>query len=231
MSVDSILNRQGIESTMFTEWMRMNSEDMEAQQLTYSEFPTKYVWNNTKKLWTRRKSGRCVGRIYYVPPTTGEKYYLRMLLNIVRGSRSYEDIRTVNGVLYPTYKEACYALGLLEDDKEWDDCIKEAATWGNGSQLRQLFSTILLHCEVVNPGSLWESNWKILSEDVLYRQRRLLNFPDLQLSDEQLQNYSLLEIEKILRKAGKSLEDYQGMTIPDSNILVEMNNRLISEEY
>lgn len=230
MSVDSILNRQGIESTMFTEWMRMNSEDMEAQQLTYSEFPTKYVWNNTKKLWTRRKSGRYVGRIYYVPPTTGEKYYLRMLLNIVRGSCSYEDIRTVNGVLYPTYKEACYALGLLEDDKEWDDCIKEAATWGNGSQLRQLFSTILLHCEVVNPGSLWESNWKILSEDILYKQRRLLNFPDLQLSDEQLQNYSLLEIEKILRKAGKSLEDYQGMTIPDSNLLVEMNNRLISEE-
>ena len=116
----------------------------------------------------KRRVGRCVGRIYYVPPTAGEKYYLRMLLNIVRGSCSYEEIRTVNGVLYATFKEACYALGLLEDDKEWDDCLKEASTWGTGTQLRQLFSTILLHCEVVDPGHLWELNWKKYFQKTFY---------------------------------------------------------------
>ena len=205
MRLDSILNRPGIERTMFTEWMRMNSEDSEAQQLTYSEFPTKFVWNSNQKMWTRRRTGRCVGRIYYVPPTTREKYYLRMLLNIIRGSCSYEEIRTVNGVLYATFKEACYALGLLEDDKEWDDCLKEASSWGTRTQLRQLFSTILMHCEVIDPCRLWELNWKLLSEDILYKQRRILNFPNLHLSDEQIQNYALLEIEKIMRKAGKSL--------------------------
>lgn len=230
ITINSILNRPGIEKTMFTEWMSINRDNMEARQLTYSEFPTKFVWNSSQKTWTMRRSGRCVGRIYYVPPTAGEKYYLRMLLNIVRGCSSYEQIRTVNGVLYSTFKEACYALGLLEDDKEWDDCLKEAATWATGTQLRQLFSTILLHCDVVDPGRLWESNWKIISEDIIYKQQRILNFPQLHLADEQIQNYALLEIQNILLKSGKSLEEYQGLSIPNENLMTQVNNRLITEE-
>nr|XP_012567255.2 ATP-dependent DNA helicase RRM3-like isoform X1 [Cicer arietinum]XP_027186627.1 ATP-dependent DNA helicase RRM3-like isoform X1 [Cicer arietinum]XP_027186628.1 ATP-dependent DNA helicase RRM3-like isoform X1 [Cicer arietinum]XP_027186629.1 ATP-dependent DNA helicase RRM3-like isoform X1 [Cicer arietinum] len=230
MRISTILNREGIETTMFTEWMKMNSVDMEARQLTYAEFPTKYVWNKTSKKWTRRKNGRCVGRIYYVPPTSGENFYLRMLLNKVQGSRSFEDIKIVNGFVHLTYKDACYALGLLDDDKEFDDCIKEAAAWGTGIQLRQLFSTILLNCTVINPGLLWESNSKLLSEDILYRQHRLLNFPDLHLSDDQLKNYALSEIQKHLRKVDKSLEYYKGMAIPNSNVIEELNNRLITEE-
>ncbi|XP_012571087.1 uncharacterized protein [Cicer arietinum] len=203
---------------------------MEARQLIYAEFHTKYVWNKTSIKWTRQKNGRCVGRIYYVPPTSGEKFYLRMLLNKVRGSRSFEDIKTVNGFVHLTYKDTCYALGLLEDDKEFDDCIKEAVAWGNGIQLCQLFSTILLNCIVINPGLLWESNLKLLLEDILYRQRRLLNFPDLHLSDDQLKNYALSEIQKPLRKVDKSLEDDKVMVIPNSNVIEEANNCLITEE-
>lgn len=66
----------------------------------------------------------------------------------------------------------------------------------------------MIHGEVSYPNRLWESNWKILYEDILYRQRRLLNFPNLQLSNEQVKNYALLEMEKNLAKAGKSLEDW-----------------------
>ncbi|KAL4345268.1 hypothetical protein AHAS_Ahas11G0261400 [Arachis hypogaea] len=102
--------------------------------------------------------------------------------------------------------------------------------WGTGNQLRQLFSTILVHCEVVDPYRLWESNWKLLSEDILYKQRRLLDLPNLQLTDEQLQNYSLLEIEQILRKMGKSLEDYSGMPILNDTLMSQMNSRLIFQE-
>lgn len=31
---------------------------------------------------------------------------------IVKGAKSYEEIRTYNGVLYLTFKEACAARGL-----------------------------------------------------------------------------------------------------------------------
>ncbi|XP_072064478.1 uncharacterized protein [Arachis hypogaea] len=230
MTLDNIMSRSRIETTMFTELMKVNSEDIEARQLTYSEFPTKYVWNKKEKLWTRRRRCRCIGRMYYMPPTAGEKYYLRMLLNMVRGSCSYEQIRTIDGIVYDTFKDTCYALGLLEDDKEWDDCLKEASMWGTENQLCQLFSTILVHCEVVDPCHLWESNWKLLSEDILYKQRRLLDLPNLQLTDEQLQNYSLLEIEQILRKMEKSLEDFSGMPIPNDTLMSQMNSRLIFQE-
>ncbi len=74
--------------------------------------------------------------MYFVHPTAGEKFYLRMLLNVVKGPRSYDEICTVNGVLYPTYREACFALGLLEGDGEWHQCLREAANWASGGQLR-----------------------------------------------------------------------------------------------
>jgi hypothetical protein len=58
-----------------------------------------------------------------------------MLLNTVKGCTSYKDIRTVNGVEYPTFKESCRALGFLDDDNEWIECINEAVVWASGIQL------------------------------------------------------------------------------------------------
>ncbi|KAK9756014.1 hypothetical protein RND81_01G067100 [Saponaria officinalis] len=67
-----------------------------------------------------------IGRIYDVSSGCGERYYIRTLLNLVKGPRSFEKIHTINGITYITYKEACYALGLLGDDKEYVDAIIQA---------------------------------------------------------------------------------------------------------
>ncbi|KAH0905864.1 hypothetical protein HID58_037691 [Brassica napus] len=37
-------------------------------------------------------------------------FYLSLLLNKIKGSTSYEDIRTVNGILYTTFEDAYNAL-------------------------------------------------------------------------------------------------------------------------
>ena len=50
-----------------------------------------------------------------------------MLLNIIKGPRNFAEIRIVNGIVYETYQETCYALGLLDNDKEWHDAILEAS--------------------------------------------------------------------------------------------------------
>ncbi|GJW22260.1 ATP-dependent DNA helicase PIF1-like protein [Tanacetum coccineum] len=42
-----------------------------------------------------------------------------MLLNVVRGARSFEAMMMVNKKQYATFKAACSAYGLLNDDKEW----------------------------------------------------------------------------------------------------------------
>jgi hypothetical protein len=142
-------------------------------------FPTKFVWHDGQKMWKERKAKFSIGILYYAHPSSGERYYLRMLLNTAKRCTSYKDIRTVNGIEYPTFKEVCRALGFLDYDNEWIECINEAVVWASGIQLQQLFTTIMCHYEVTYVKNLWESTWQVLSEDMQYMRRRILNFPTL----------------------------------------------------
>ncbi|XP_077242429.1 uncharacterized protein LOC143882934 [Tasmannia lanceolata] len=222
--------RENVETTMFTQWMHTNFVSEDARNLTFAEFPTKFVWNKKDKIWQRRKRGKCIGRLFYAYPTSGESFYLRMLLNIVKGPQNFEEIRTVNGVIHDTFKSACYSLGFLDGDKEWHDAINEASHWANAGQLRELFATLLLFCEISNPLELWERHWRVLSDDIQYRQCDAFQFADLQLNDYQIQNYTLFEIESILLRNGKSLKDFKPLPQPDATLLKQLKNRLIREE-
>ncbi|XP_071705325.1 uncharacterized protein [Rutidosis leptorrhynchoides] len=228
-NLPALLHRESIKETMFTQWFELNKRDENARQFTYAKIPIHYVWNQDSKEWTPRKQRRCIGRIVYSKPASGERYYLRMLLNIVKGPQSFEDIRSVNGILHPTFKDACFAYGLI-NDKEWTEAIDEATLWASGSQLRDLFVTILLFCNVSKPLKLWEQHWEALSDDILRKRRKLYNYPDLILTETQIKNYCLVEIEAILNKNGKSLADYPDLPQPDQSLLTHMDNRLIREE-
>jgi hypothetical protein len=124
--LDNVLNWPNIIKTKFTECMKANALYEEARELTYSNFPSKWVWHNKDNEWRMRKIKRCVGRIFYSHLGSGEQFYLRMVLNIVKRLQSFKDIRTVNSVLYPTFKSTCYALSLLDDDKEWHEALNHA---------------------------------------------------------------------------------------------------------
>ncbi|KAG1043537.1 hypothetical protein G6F43_011632 [Rhizopus delemar] len=92
----------------------------------YQEFPFHYIWKKKERIWQARKKGYAVGRMYYCTPTAGERFFLRLLLTVVRGPTSFESLKTVNGVVYSTFREACQALHLIEDDQEWFKCFSEA---------------------------------------------------------------------------------------------------------
>ncbi|KAG2661478.1 hypothetical protein PVAP13_1KG506713 [Panicum virgatum] len=115
---------------------------VERLQLTYCEFPLKWRWDETNKKWIKRQHGFKIGRLYYVNPAEGERFYLRILLMTVKGATSYADLRTYNGIVYETFKEACAARGLLNDDNEWYNTFEEATKWATPSHLRNLFATI-----------------------------------------------------------------------------------------
>lgn len=112
-----------------------------------------------------------------VHPSSGERFYMRLLLNIVAGAKKFEDIRIVDGIVYKTYKEACFHRGLLESDNEWNIALDEASTYANATQLRELFVTLLIFCEVCNLIDLWEKHWKDLSDDIEYNRQKILNLP------------------------------------------------------
>nr|KAJ0217457.1 hypothetical protein LSAT_V11C300151780 [Lactuca sativa] len=228
--IDDVLEQPSVVASMFTSWMECNKINKDARKLTYVEFPTKFVWKPDDKLWKPRKIGRSIGRIHSVSPKLGEVYFLRILLNKVKGPKSFEEIRTVNGEEFPTFRDACYALGLLDDDKEYVDAIKEASHSGTGFYLRFLFATMLMSNSLGRPEFVWENTWQHLSDGILYNQQRRLKSPGLSLNEDQLKNLTLFEIEQILLRNNTSLKHYKQMPYPDSDTVSSSTNRLIMEE-
>lgn len=169
--ITSIVNRDTVAQSMFLAWFEANKLYPEANELTYCEFPTKFVWNKDARVWTKRKKGLSIGRLFYVAPGAGDNHYLRMLINVIRGAKCHADMRRVNGKLYNSYRDACYALGLLEDDKEYIDGIEEASRWGSAHSLRKLFANLLIAKSMSRPGHVWEATWKYLADDILYNRR------------------------------------------------------------
>ena len=228
-SLPALLAKEGINITMFTEWFELNKREPDAREFTYAEIPKKYVWHEKERIWKLRKQKKCIGRMVYSNPASGERYYLRMVLNVARGPQSFEELMTVKNITYSTFKEVCFAYGLLNDDKEWTKAISEATLWALGPQLRDLFVTILLFCEVSRPRQLWQENWESLSEDILHKKRKQFRYPGLELTEEQVQNYCLVEIEELLHKFGRSLAEFEDLPRPNPKLLTNMDNRLIRE--
>jgi hypothetical protein len=121
-----------------------------------------------------------------------------MLLHIVRGPTSLSEIRTIGGHEYPTFQLACQSLGLIVDDQEWSHAMHDASQWATPYQLRQLFVTILLFCEVADPLKLFTDHSSHMNEDITYRINRISTSSN-NLSMENFVTSSLLfELEKLL---------------------------------
>lgn len=67
--------------------------------------------------WVRRTGmNKVVGRIYIMSPSEGKRFYLCILLNNIRGPRSFEELMTMNDIMCPTFKEAAEHRRLLQHD-------------------------------------------------------------------------------------------------------------------
>ncbi|XP_074346733.1 uncharacterized protein LOC141685536 [Apium graveolens] len=93
------------------------------------------------------KRGLQIGRLSYTHHSSGEVWYLRMLLMKVRGATSFEELRTINGVCYSIFRDACKEHGLLDDDKEWHEVIHQCSNGALPPQIRQLFVHIIVNCK------------------------------------------------------------------------------------
>ena len=58
----------------------------------------------------------------------------------------------------------------------------------------------------------------------------LYPYADLTLSDEQLKNYALAEMEKLLHREGRSLRSFNNMPVVDEITQSDGVNRFIQEE-
>lgn len=229
---ERILTRIAEEKTTLTAFFKANM-DLEmapiAQRLTYQEFPQKFVYHEWDKKWRIRKNGFALGRMYFVPPSTGdERFYLRTQLTVVKGPTSFENLRTFGGVTYPTFREACLARGLLEDDGEWRQCLLEASVMQTGTRLRNLFAALLLFCSPTKPEQLWNEFREYICDDLGYR----LHCSGCQdPRDDEIFDYGLWLIERVLMKTQrKRLKDFPDMPLPERDWEDVAENSLIGEQ-
>lgn len=165
---------------MFLAWFELNKVSDLAKSKTYVQIPEFFTWDSKQRQFKlRRKKSNTIGRINYVSRSCEDGYFARILLNHQKGPKCFEDLRTVKEVVYKTYKDACFALGLLDDDKEYIDDLISTNFWACGEYLRQLFCIMLQSYTLSEPEKVWEKTWHLLSEDIQSQRRKFFNRPGI----------------------------------------------------
>ena len=226
--------------TTLTAFFELCQKDSFAKTLLYSEVPSYYTWDTTNKQFNPRKRGmpveghdgvfksNTIGRVYTVHPKNAECFYLRLLLHTIRGPTCFEDLKTVDGYICETYREACQRLGLLENDNHWELAMNEAAQTATASQIRELFAIILTTCNPSNPNRLWLKYREYMSDDILADLRQQNS--DLEINfNEEIFNKALILIEdKCLAISNQTLIQL-GIQSPKRSHLDVMNSEFLRE--
>jgi hypothetical protein len=229
-TIQEVADNAAERDTTLTGYFKANQQYPElAQNVSYQDFPSKFVWVQRTRKWKPRQRGFAIGRMYYAQPTAGERFYLRLLLTAVKGATSYENLRTFQGIVAPSFREACLARGLLENDQEWQQCLEEARSMATGHQLRNLFVTILRDCAPSDPVQLWNTYWPHICDDLHHR----LQQSNLRVNptDADVQDYGLYLINQLLLLSGKSLAEhwpYMPQVAQDWD--ADIDNRYIAEQ-
>ncbi|GFR12144.1 ATP-dependent DNA helicase [Trichonephila clavata] len=212
--------------TTLTAFFRLCNEDEFARTLFYHQVPRYYTWDSKNKKWSRRKVGQslsdhpgikstdAIGRVYTVHPNNSECFHLRLLLHEVPGPMSFQYLKTIEGRICSSYKEACQVRGLLENDEHWNATLEEAAFVHSPRMLRDLFAVMLQVCALSNPNQLWINHRESLSEDILHQVRIQQQNMDLEFSTK-IFNEALIIIEDKVRSLGGSDLKSIGLPPPD----------------
>ena len=227
--------------TTLTAFFQLCQQDDFAKTILYCVVPRYYTWNASQKLFKRRKQGADVeyhpgikssdalGRVYTVHPSNAECFFLRMLLHVVRGPTSYTDLKTVDGHVCATFREACQMQGLLENDHHWVLTMEEACTSQSPTRLRHLFSILLTTCAVSNPLALWDTFKTYLSEDIMLQTKRENQTLLIEFSNEIYKRCLMLLEDLCVSMSGRNLDQF-GLPTPRRNENNLQNSEILREQ-
>ncbi|XP_066361401.1 uncharacterized protein [Miscanthus floridulus] len=126
-------------------------------------------------------------------------------------------------------RSACRARGLLGDDQEWYSAFDEAAAWATSRQLRKLFVTMLLFCEVGDECAFFEKVWRLLADDIQYQFRDMIGNQNYQMPDSDIRNRLLDDLTALFAKSGSSIHNFN-LPHRTSASGSSSTNRLVEEE-
>ncbi|CAL1403778.1 unnamed protein product [Linum trigynum] len=227
-NVRNVLGNPNAGKTHLTEWFALNRRDPEARKLTYSQIPNKYTWLADCKEWDTCKRGFAIGRVAYVSPSSGDVFFLRIMLSKVRGALSYTLLRTVAGEVCPDFEKACDRLGLPSDSSEWIRVFNEIASSSMPRTIRSTFVSMLMFCEISSPIALFNAAWRLMVDDYAYTISGNRQSRDQNPTDERLQNWVLRQLQQLLGSHSSTLQDFN-LPIPNNDVVDDGTNSLIND--
>jgi len=161
---------------------------------------------NIPQMVSARAAEDIVSRLTFISPRQGEVFYLRALL-LHKPAYSYEELRSVNGIIYPTFQEAAIQLGLFANINEAENCLQEAVAFHYAPyHLRFLYAQLII--DIPAPAlELWEKYKDELSADHSERFGRT----------DRAYLEALRDIERVLTLRGSNLSDF-GLPDPGNGI-------------
>ncbi|GMF44523.1 unnamed protein product [Phytophthora fragariaefolia] len=203
---DRVLGRAG--STMLTSFFELYAspepEDEIAKTMLYQEIPKEFSWDAKAK-----------GAL--------------LLLCHRKGPTSFENLRTVDGVVHPTFQAAAMHSGFLENDQEWIACMSEASAFRMPFQLRQLFATLLVYSQVSDVRGLWDQFYDELARDFAYKYRNL----EGETKDDMITFHTLKSLNDLLQISVQAVAGFDLPQLSDYPALVLnslLENNLIRRE-
>ncbi|KAG3070289.1 hypothetical protein PI125_g23010 [Phytophthora idaei] len=198
--------------TMLTRFFELCASEVPENQVAkstlYQDIPKLFRWDTKAKRWVRRKRYQAaLGRMMHVSPRDMQRFYMRVLLCHRKGPTSFENLRTVDGVTYDSYREAALHAGYLEDDSEWVACMTKASQFRLPYQLRQLFATIIAYSQVVEVDALWERFYDDLSLDFGYKYRNL----EGNAKEEMVKFHTLKNLNDLLLANGSAVAHFEDL--------------------
>ena len=148
----------------------------------------------------------------YAHSVEGERYYLRVLLNHMRGATSFGHLRSQRGTTYAIFRDACEALGYVDTDKSLDDCLTESTHFKMPCALRRLFVSIMVFCKYANVRALWDKHIDSMSE----------NYRRSNGCAKRVEQMVLRDISTHVTDMGRDIRNYGLPELDDLGILVNI---------
>ena len=199
------------QETQLTAFFKANEQYAEACSIVYPDFPSKFTWD--QRWWLPHKGVKTSERMVFVPLNAGEKFYAHLLLSVVTDVWNFTQLKSIDGVLHPTYCEACFAWGLLANDNKWKHTLEDGHYMHTGPQLHQLFVAIVANNWLLQPAQLWELFKVHLCDDL---QHFLSHHNHVPLTDDSVLDYSHHLIQIHLQQDDKTM-DAVGLPKPVHN--------------
>lgn len=193
--------------------------------LTYQCFFEFYVYNSTARQWHSCQWEEMIDYMYYCSLLINECYYFHLLLTVIQSLCFFENLCTIDEIVYSTFCEVYQMLSMLKSDSHWLKIFEQTTAFKIESVLWTFFIVIIKFDMIMNLFALWHVFCHNICDD-LFHCLQICNDYSFNLIKFHV-NYSLYLIQQQLQKENVKLTNVNFLKLLWTEWHVIENNLLL----